>query len=61
MSFFTKVFGGKKEDKAMTTGEAIQKLRDTEEMLIKKQTFLEAKIEDEIKLAKKNASKNKRG
>jgi hypothetical protein len=46
MSFFGKVFGsGKKDEKAPTTGEAIQKLRETEEMLIKKQEFLEKKIE----------------
>nr|5VO5_A Chain A, Coiled-coil and C2 domain-containing protein 1-like,GH13992p [Drosophila melanogaster] len=42
-----------------TTGEAIQKLRETENMLIKKQEFLEAKIEDELNIARKNASKNK--
>jgi len=40
------MFGtGKKGEKAPTTGEAIQKLRETEEMLIKKQEFLEKKIE----------------
>lgn len=55
------MFGGKKEPKAMTTGEAIQKLRETEEMLNKKQQFLETKIEQELMSAKKNASKNKRG
>lgn len=55
------MFGGKKDDKAPTTGEAIQKLRETEEMLIKKQEFLEKKIETEIETAKKNAAKNKRG
>ncbi|XP_066597879.1 charged multivesicular body protein 4 [Prorops nasuta] len=60
MSFFTKVFGGKKEPAAPTTGEAIQKLRETEDMLIKKQDFLESKIELEIQTAKKNVSKNKR-
>lgn len=60
MSFFTKMFGGKKEE-AMTTGEAIQKLRGTEEMLTKKQEFLEKKITEEIDTAKKNAQKNKRG
>ena len=36
MSFFGKMFGGKKEE-VKTTGEAIQKLRETEEMLLKKQ------------------------
>lgn len=61
MSFLTKVFGGKKEDKAPTTGEAIQKLRETEEMLIKKQEFLEKKIEQELDVARKNGTKNKRG
>lgn len=60
MSFFGKMFGGKKEQ-APTTGEAIQKLRETENMLIKKQEFLESKIEEELNIARKNASKNKRG
>lgn len=61
MSFFSKVFGGKKEPAAPSTAEAIQKLRETEDMLIKKQEFLESKIDNEILVAKKNASKNKRG
>ncbi|KRT80943.1 hypothetical protein AMK59_5631 [Oryctes borbonicus] len=60
MSFFSNIFGGKKGEKGPTTGEAIQKLRETEDMLIKKQDFLEKKIEQEIVLAKQNASKNKR-
>lgn len=60
MSFFGKMFGGKKEQ-ALTTGEAIQKLRDTENMLLKKQDFLEKKIELELDTAKKNGTKNKRG
>jgi len=59
MSFFGKLFGGKKEEQ-MTTGQAIQQLRETEEMLTKKQEFLEKKIELEVDTAKKNASKNKR-
>ena len=54
MSFFGKMFGGKKET-APTTGEAIQKLRDTEEMLNKKQEFLEKKVDAEMAIAKKNA------
>ena len=41
---FGRMFG-KKEDKALTAGEAIQKLRETEEMLMKKQEYLEKKIE----------------
>lgn len=60
MSIFGKIFGGGKNEKAPTTGEAIQKLRDTEEMLIKKQDFLEKKIQQEISIAKQNGTKNKR-
>lgn len=60
MSFFGHMFAGKKE-KVMTTGDAIRNLRETEEMLIKKQEFLEKKIDQEIEIAKKNGSKNKRG
>uniref|UniRef100_A0A1L8DW95 Uncharacterized protein n=1 Tax=Nyssomyia neivai TaxID=330878 RepID=A0A1L8DW95_9DIPT len=59
MSFFGKMFG-KKGEAAPTTGEAIQKLRETENMLIKKQEFLEKKIEDELDTARKNGTKNKR-
>uniref|UniRef100_A0A0K8TT00 Charged multivesicular body protein 4b n=1 Tax=Tabanus bromius TaxID=304241 RepID=A0A0K8TT00_TABBR len=59
MSFFGKLFGGKKEE-GPTTGEAIQKLRETENMLIKKQEFLESKIQLELSTARKNGTKNKR-
>lgn len=61
MSFFGKLFGGKKEEKGPSTEDAIQKLRSTEEMLIKKQEFLEKKIEQEVAIAKKNGTTNKRG
>ncbi|XP_070709134.1 charged multivesicular body protein 4c [Pempheris klunzingeri] len=40
--------------------EAIHKLRETEEMLTKKQDYLEKRIEQEIMVAKKNGTKNKR-
>jgi len=60
MSFFSKMFGGKKENEAPSTGDAIQKLRETEEMLLKKQEFLEKKIELELSTARKNGTKNKR-
>lgn len=60
MSFFGKMFGAKKEP-VPTASEAIQKLRDTELMLTKKQEFLESKIEAELDIAKKNSTKNKRG
>lgn len=62
MSFFTKLFGGGKSDsKAPTPAEAIQRLRGVEEMLMKKQEFLEHKVEQELAIAKKNGTKNKRG
>jgi len=60
MSFLGKLFGGKGEEKAPSTGEAIQNLRETEEMLIKKQDFLEKKVDGETALARKNAKTNKR-
>ncbi|KAK1885176.1 Charged multivesicular body protein 4c [Dissostichus eleginoides] len=41
--------------------EAIHKLRETEEMLTKKQDYLEKRIEQELAIAKKNGTKNKRG
>ncbi|KAA8593262.1 hypothetical protein FQN60_009378 [Etheostoma spectabile] len=61
MSVFGKLFGsGGKGGKAPTPQEAIQKLRETEEMLAKKQDFLEKKIDQELLTAKKNGTKNKR-
>lgn len=58
---FAKLFGGgKKKDEEPTPQEAIQRLRDTEEMLNKKSEFLEKKIQGEILTAKKAGSKNKR-
>ncbi|CAG5977538.1 charged multivesicular body protein 4b [Menidia menidia] len=61
MALFGKLFGsGGKGGKGPTPQEAIQKLRETEEMLAKKQDFLEKKIEQELMTAKKNGTKNKR-
>ena len=61
MSVFGKIFGFKKDEKSITTGEAIQKLMETEEMLVKKQDFLEKKIDQELATARANGTKNKRG
>ena len=60
MGIFKKLFGGNCEvvDDPQT---AIQKLRETEEMLERKGEFLEKKINDEILIAKQNGTKNKRG
>eukprot|EP00063_Salmo_salar_P012329 XP_013987164.1 PREDICTED: charged multivesicular body protein 4b [Salmo salar] len=61
MSLFGKLFGtGGKGDTSTSPQEAIQRLRDTEEMLTKKQEFLEKKIDQELLTAKKNGTKNKR-
>jgi len=60
MSFFGKLFGKASDKDTVTSGEAIQQLRETEEMLMKKQEFLEKKIDQEIAVARKNAKTNKR-
>lgn len=62
MSLFGKLFGGGgKGGSAPTPQEAVQRLRETEDMLTKKQEFLEKKIDHELMTAKKNGTKNKRG
>lgn len=60
MSGLGKIFGKGKKAKAPTPQEAIQKLRETEEVLVKKQEFLEQKIQQELVSAKKHGTKNKR-
>ncbi|XP_054748916.1 charged multivesicular body protein 4b-like [Lytechinus pictus] len=60
MSGFS-IFGKKtKKEQAVSSAEAIQKLRSTEEMLMKKQEFLEGKVAKELQIAKQNGTKNKR-
>lgn len=59
MSAFAKLFGGGKKNQP-SPQEAIQKLRETEDMLLKKSDFLEKKIESELATAKKHGTKNKR-
>jgi charged multivesicular body protein 4 len=54
------LFFGKAKTKT-TAKDAIYKLRDTLDMLEKRQTYLEAKVENELKIAKANATKNRRG
>ena len=63
MSLLSRLFGGNKASavKAMSSADAIQRLREVEEMLGKKQEFLEKRVDDEIEIAKKNGTKNKRG
>ncbi|XP_061903654.1 charged multivesicular body protein 4b-like [Entelurus aequoreus] len=59
MSLFGKLFGTK-GGKPPTPQDAVQKLRETEEMLTKKQEFLEKKIDQETMTAKRHGMKNKR-
>jgi len=62
MSAISKIFGsGKKAESTPSPKEAVQHLREVEEMLQKKSDFLEQKIEHEVSVAKKNSSKNKQG
>jgi len=60
MSLIAKLFGSSKDKKAPSPQEAIQRLREIEEMLNKKNEYLEKKIDEELHTAKKNAAKNKR-
>jgi charged multivesicular body protein 4 len=60
MTMLGKIFGGKKEAAGPTPQESISKLRETEEMLMKKQEYLEKKIQQETNTARSNASNNKR-
>ncbi|XP_063306424.1 charged multivesicular body protein 4c [Pelobates fuscus] len=62
MSKITKLFksSGSKNQKGPSAQEALFKLRETEEMLTKKQEYLEKKIEQELATAKRHGTKNKR-
>ena len=56
---FRKFFQRKKKIEP-TAQEAIAKLCETEELLIKKSEFLQKKIDQELEVARKNGTKNKR-
>lgn len=58
MAAIVRMFKGKKEPP--TTSEAIQSLRTTEDMLVKKQDFLEKKIKNEEDVIRKNVKTNKK-
>lgn len=60
MSLFNRIFGKNGKDKPPTPQEAIQRIREVEELLEKKSQFLEKKINDELMTAKKHGTKNKR-
>ncbi|KAK2095587.1 hypothetical protein P7K49_027003 [Saguinus oedipus] len=58
---FFKGGGSSKSRAAPSPQEALARLRETEEMLGKKQEYLENRIQREIALAKKHGTQNKRG
>ncbi|MBN3272623.1 CHM4C protein, partial [Polyodon spathula] len=62
MSKISKFFkvGSTSKNQGPTPQEAIHKLRETEEMLTKKQEYLENRIQQELVTAKKHGTKNKR-
>uniref|UniRef100_A0A8C5QT51 Charged multivesicular body protein 4C n=1 Tax=Leptobrachium leishanense TaxID=445787 RepID=A0A8C5QT51_9ANUR len=64
MSKFSNLFkssgSGSKNRKGPTAQDALYKLRETEEMLTKKQEYLEKKIEHELQTARKHGTKDKR-
>lgn len=68
---FKKLFGGKKSDGPSLTNASksekeghkntLERIREMEDLLQRKQTFLETKIAEQITEARKNGKKNKRG
>ena len=68
MSFLGRLLPGRggrsrqgSESAAIAASSALQRLRETEEILQKKTDFLEQKIEEETTTAKKHGMKNRRG
>ena len=60
MSVFKSMFAKGTKEKAPSPQEAIQRIRDVEDLLNKKSQYLEKKINDELDVARKNGTKNKR-
>lgn len=60
MSYIIKMFGSSSKKDEPTIGGAIAKLQNIEELLIKKQEFLERKIQMELDVVKANGTRNKR-
>ena len=56
-----RIFGSGKKGEPPSPQQAIQKLRETEDMLSKRSEYLEKCIEKELNAAKKHRMKNKRG
>lgn len=61
MSLFKSIFLRKSKEKTPNPQEAINKIRDIEDLLDKRSQYLENKIGIELEIARKNGTKNKRG
>ena len=61
MSCFSLLFRSCGGGESIVKEDGIQKIRDSEDACIKKQHFLEKKIETEVKYARENARLNKQG
>lgn len=62
MALLNKLFGpGPKKAEGVSPQASIDKLRQTLDMLEKREAYLESKIQKELLSAKQNATKNKRG
>jgi len=55
------LFGKAKAQQKTTPKDAINRLRESLEMLEKREKYLQTKIDAELSIAKQNATKNKRG
>ena len=62
MSLFGKIFGNKnsKSNETPSPQEAIQRIREVEELLEKRSALIEKKIEEQVNIARENGIKNKR-
>ena len=56
---FSKFFSGKKKEPEPTCQDVLERLTETETMLLKKQQFLEHKINQELASAKKHSTTNR--
>jgi len=66
MSFFRKLFSGKKKEKKSSTSpldevDVLFKLRSTEKFLMARREIMDRNIKEELALIKQNIISNKRG
>lgn len=59
MSFFTKIFGGAKQQPALSANQGLEQLEEKADMLRKRITHLQEQIKDQENIAKQYANTNK--